>query len=112
MFTKKFMNNRFAFLLFIVVASTVVADCSCKHVCTNPAPSVKFINFTEGAGFVQTCLQLQSATTVLATTMNNKKANRLFINFFVNILIKMIITKFYSKRRSVFIFPHVYRPAY
>src|SRR4051812_29846057 len=39
------MNKRFTPLLFVVLISVVIADCNCKHVCTNSAPQIKFVNY-------------------------------------------------------------------
>jgi hypothetical protein len=39
------MKNYFNYGLMLLFGSMILANCDCKHVCTNPIPEINFVNF-------------------------------------------------------------------
>ena len=39
------MKNTIPFLLILLIASTLLLNCNCKHVCTGVIPVLKFVNY-------------------------------------------------------------------
>ncbi len=39
------MKNYFNYGLMLLFSSMILANCDCKHLCTNPMPEINFVNF-------------------------------------------------------------------
>src|SRR4051812_24398534 len=43
------MKHTISFILAILLASTLLLNCDCKHLCTSPSPRANFVNFDSTA---------------------------------------------------------------